>query len=795
MNILASLLIVQIALINLSTQTEWMYKFSPTKNINSQMSIECETNDQIWIGWAHYGTRNSTSSNQEFYLPAETDCWMNFTEKIAEQCNGSPQCDLSSQPTYIHKCGKISDYLYVTYKCVKETETFDICKPVRKTYKNSNDEFYIKSSEFPDEYSSNLDCSCLISTPNNLNLKLDFLWFSLQDNDYMTLSNKNLSGWINPTYEIPLSNKNNLIRFTTDDSLAYKGFWFKVTSRKTCKDDWQLVGDSCVKVFSEALDWRSANHKCTQMNGNLLKLDDVVSDLKLTQYMKSFYPEINSYWIGLRKYVDQHNQEKWMWSSNSTIYNDMSWWPWRRLNQPTDSDYSISNNCVQKRKNEDGYFTTSCDSLTKNSFICQTNAHATPIKDFEVQLQCGQTSTILSEMQKIEKLAKQKPIAQNSINNIILPRPILVNSNDEYAQTTTKSTTQKTTQKSTTQKPTNLFLINKNIQTNSIYEPSSSTAQSILIRQNERLNTTVLAGIISGIGLVIIIVNIVILFTCRRNLKKILKNSSKQSTGGDMIQEYFEAFNTLHNNKTLRGTLVQPKQQENILSIPKEESLFYPGQFNREVDLRQSAFKPFSKDLIQIQDVQRLLNQSQYDKMSHHHQPMMKQKNILIQNDSTGQYAHTYETLDTLDMPNKRNGHLAMTSRNYRTILNQTNESNLLQSPNSTDLSENTANFNLSTSTNLSSSSGGSSHNQFFKLPQNHQLVNLIQKNIVTYPCDNQVFNLVSNDGEWSPDSAYYSSIPNYASFSNQQPSLTNQQIQILLSNANSEMFAKTHLV
>jgi hypothetical protein len=36
-------------------------------------------------------------------------------------------------------------------------------------------------------------------------------------------------------------------------------------------------------------------------------------------------PEIVSYWIGLRKYVDVTNKEKWMWSDlNSTIYNDVS---------------------------------------------------------------------------------------------------------------------------------------------------------------------------------------------------------------------------------------------------------------------------------------------------------------------------------------------------------------------------------------------------------------------------------------------------------------------------------------
>ena len=315
---------------------------------------------------------------------------MNFTEKIAEQCNGSPQCELSSQPTYIHKCGKISDYLYVSYKCVKEIDTFDICESMTRTFE-SGQSVYIKSSDFPTEYAASLDCSCSIVSTMANTLKMEVMWFSLQDNDFLNVLNKNVSGWLNPTSEWPLVSTQNTIRFMTDDALAYKGFWLKLSPRKQCKKDWQLVGDNCVKVFSDTMDWRSANKRCQQMNGHLLKIDDVVHDLKLTQYMKSYYPEVNSYWIGLRKYLDETNREKWMWSNNltttTTTYEDVSWWPWKDVSGgasvastsayaqivSTTSSYQV-NNCVVKHKNEDGYFTTSCDPANKNSFICQTQA-------------------------------------------------------------------------------------------------------------------------------------------------------------------------------------------------------------------------------------------------------------------------------------------------------------------------------------------------------------------------------------------------------------------------------------
>jgi hypothetical protein len=381
---------------NRNNDDTWKYKFVFTTNINSQLSVDCPNSDQIWIGWSHYGTRNrndpsskimninSPSSpliiDSSFKFPNENDCWMNFTEKIAEQCNGADHCDISSQPTYIHKCGKISDYLYVSYKCIEKKSTFDICEHSSHSF-SSHDSFYIKSTDFPDEYPSSLDCSCLIdNSASKEALKLEILWFSLQDNDYVNIFNDakyNLSGWMNPTYEIPVNDDLNTIRFTTDDSLAYKGFWLKVTNAKKCNDDWQLVGDSCVKVFSDKTDWRSANHKCQRMNGNLLRIDDVIGDLKFSQYMQAFYPEVDAYWLGLRKYVDNSNEEKWMWAAvnqNLTILNDVSWWPWRQRNITANPNENNMNqqHCVIKRKDEEGYFSTSCESNNKHSFVCQT---------------------------------------------------------------------------------------------------------------------------------------------------------------------------------------------------------------------------------------------------------------------------------------------------------------------------------------------------------------------------------------------------------------------------------------
>ena len=316
---------------------------------------------------------------------------MNFTEKIAEQCNGSPQCELSSQPTYIHKCGKISDYLYVSYKCVRASHTHDICESLTRTLTlpvnaQHSKSLYIKSSDFPSEYAGSLDCSCAIrpTVPNSL--KVDILWFALQDNDYLSLLGKNLSGWLEPSSEWTLPGADtHTLRFVTDDSLAYKGFWVRVAPRKHCQKDWHLVGESCVKVMAgEALDWRSANKRCQQMSGHLLRIEDVVADVKVSRFMSAHYPEVDAYWIGLRKYLDEFSREKWMWSSEAaqSSYSDVSWWPWKET-----AGASTVNNCVVKRKNEDGYFTTSCDPVNKHSFICQTQAIC-KLKNVQCMLVC-----------------------------------------------------------------------------------------------------------------------------------------------------------------------------------------------------------------------------------------------------------------------------------------------------------------------------------------------------------------------------------------------------------------------
>jgi hypothetical protein len=304
-------------------------------------------------------------------------------------------------------------------------------------------------------------------------------------------------------------------------------------------------------------------------------------------------------------------------------------------------------------------------------------------------------------------------------------------------------------------------------------------------------------------------------------LKKLIKNSKENGLPrDDMIQDYFDSFNTLHtNNKsTMRGTLPALSAQQTRTNSTSSSSagcaigddtlesaqlFFNSNNLNRELTIRQSAFKQLQADqqanllgqlIIQNQLVNQINNScNQYDKMNHiaaikpnlnahfqqQHQPQ-------VTNDSAGQYAHTYETLDTLELPNRRaivNMPIGLNGRNFRTVFNN-NDNLLLQQ---SDITNET---NLSTS---SSSSGTSSTHQFLKsnnnansflIQQQQQQMLCLLNNTKPTNCsyDHQTGAIICNSsdiGSWSPDSAYYSSIPTLTNYAPQLCSFPTKQFLV----------------
>jgi hypothetical protein len=596
-----------------------------------------------------------------------------------------------------------------------------------------------------------------------------------------------------------------------------------------------------------------------------------------------------------------------MWSNNSTTYNDVSWWPWRK-NTNSSQDASTSNHCVLKRKNEDGYFTTLCDSKNKNSFICQAStlpkvAVVSNLAESTVNLKCGPTEEIIKDYERALSSLKTRTHFQTigsntdlidlvdtpafvdveeklSINKILVPqfasaapsfKPIQTVAPKFEPVSTRKPTQASSSSSASSASPSMLFNV----------EETSQLDSGVFTSPNKesKINTTILAGIISGIGLVIVIINLGVLFMCRRNLKRFVKNkdASAASSHDDIIQEYFEAFqtmqnhqnhaSTIHKNKNLNTLLHSPPMvphhlqttstikgdSSSILTIPRDQliqmklnngfdestQLFFNPAMSRDSNLRQSssAFKPFARDqehLLTIQkqsfDMQRQLllaqqlqmqnNQNQYDKINHHSlqvsHSLLKPSNANTMNpkamivncetESGGQYAHTYESLDTLEMParNQHRGtlvHLGVNGRNYRTVMNMNGAGghelllsnqmvNNISPPSDAGINDSTGttNFNLSTSSS-SSSSGTSSTHQLLK----SSMINLPQHaQVITINDLNQLNQFLNGNIDLSPDSAYYSSIQNANNngFVHQQQ----QQHQNFIL-ANNENTFKSHLV
>ena len=376
----------------------------------------------------------------------------------------------------------------------------------------------------------------------------------------------------------------------------------------------------------------------------------------------------------------------------------------------------------------------------------------------------------------------------------------------------------------------------------------------------KQLNTTVLAGIISGIGLVIVLINLVVLFMCRRNLKHFLKTSSSTSSStssaastsssassssslslsktlkvnphhqhlnrDDLIQEYFDAFSTMHANANKKSLKIL---EMGAASSPNGGAL---------LNTLHRCYNPEQDLLLKRQLLQHLHQQQelhQYDKMNHQANHDSNNNNNNNSSDAQNQqhYAHTYECLDSMDMvqsmatnivntTGKRGGGIRLgvsgqrrgTSQRggFRTDASLENNNNNNSSHNVTNLTD-IANFNVSSSSG-SSSSGVSSTHHFLASKPAHQgqsalnlLLNSTASNSKLAPNNvhnnsqqflqfNGDFVNVSNIGNchgagtWSPDSAYYSAIPNLTNYTNFNLQLQQQQQQQL---SNPQQFVNSH--
>ncbi len=72
----------------------WNFKFAFTTTLNSQLSIDCPNEDQIWIGWSHYGTRGSSNELKSSASNRHSSSYMMNEAAIASSSIRNSQLNL-----------------------------------------------------------------------------------------------------------------------------------------------------------------------------------------------------------------------------------------------------------------------------------------------------------------------------------------------------------------------------------------------------------------------------------------------------------------------------------------------------------------------------------------------------------------------------------------------------------------------------------------------------------------------------------------------------------------------------
>ncbi|CAH1799350.1 unnamed protein product [Owenia fusiformis] len=152
------------------------------------LHFECGPNEMIHIVRDVYGV----SMDDSRCTFDESDCSIeakNQHSLVTKVCTGKQQC-----PNFIVNrmfCGTVTtNYQHVEYECVPRAWTPNICSEF--LYKSTTS--YIRSPGYPNPYSHNANCSCIITSDNAQEIKLSLTTFSLYDNDEKCLD------WLEMSY-------------------------------------------------------------------------------------------------------------------------------------------------------------------------------------------------------------------------------------------------------------------------------------------------------------------------------------------------------------------------------------------------------------------------------------------------------------------------------------------------------------------------------------------------------------------------------------------------------------------
>ncbi|XP_076075934.1 perlucin-like protein [Mytilus galloprovincialis] len=123
------------------------------------------------------------------------------------------------------------------------------------------------------------------------------------------------------------------------------------------KKEWKTYKDHCYYFGGDPETWFTAEKKCRQIGGYLVKIDDSSENVWLkTQFSKNAH-----YWIGL---TDLREGE-FRWSYDQEKAKFTSW------NSKEPNNYGGNEDCAGHYNNVDTWFDSSC--LTSLNWICERN--------------------------------------------------------------------------------------------------------------------------------------------------------------------------------------------------------------------------------------------------------------------------------------------------------------------------------------------------------------------------------------------------------------------------------------
>ncbi|XP_052088115.1 C-type lectin domain family 10 member A-like isoform X2 [Mytilus californianus] len=132
---------------------------------------------------------------------------------------------------------------------------------------------------------------------------------------------------------------------------------FKVLGEDFRKTKWHKYNGHCYYYSSEKADWFTAERKCREIGGYIVKIDDKNenNNIEANRANKSFY-----YWIGL---IDLKEGE-WRWTYDQLKAGFTAW-------HPGYGSKGTASNCVLLHGSRTDWYETDCH--TKTNYICESN--------------------------------------------------------------------------------------------------------------------------------------------------------------------------------------------------------------------------------------------------------------------------------------------------------------------------------------------------------------------------------------------------------------------------------------